>query len=133
MPALGCLLCLDLVGWRPRPPHPQGRTLLARGGCGGEKPPGRRGRRPLRTIFRFSATYYARNRVFLIRRGRIHPARGVCGGAGFHDLGNLNFTFLVPAEDYDVARQLAVIAEACRSLGIGTETSGRNDLLADGR
>ena len=55
------------------------------------------------------------------------------GGAVFHDLGNLNFTFLVPAEDYSVARQLSVIAAACRNLGIAAETSGRNDLLADGR
>ena len=55
------------------------------------------------------------------------------GGAVFHDLGNLNFTFLVRKEDYDLDRQLSVIAEAGRALGIAVERSGRNDLLADGR
>ena len=28
------------------------------------------------------------------------------GGAVFHDLGNLNFTFLVPTADYDLDKQL---------------------------
>ena len=55
------------------------------------------------------------------------------GGAVYHDLGNLNFTFLMPSEDYDLDRQLQVILTACRSLGIPAEKSGRNDLLADGR
>ncbi len=55
------------------------------------------------------------------------------GGAVFHDLGNLNFTFLMREEDYDLPRQLSVIETACRSLGIPVERSGRNDLLADGR
>ena len=55
------------------------------------------------------------------------------GGAVFHDLGNLNFTFLVRKEDYDLSRQLGVIVEACRLLGIPAECSGRNDVLADGR
>lgn len=54
------------------------------------------------------------------------------GGAVFHDLGNLNFTFLVSEEDYDVDRQLAVIREACGERGIRVEKSGRNDLLANG-
>ncbi len=55
------------------------------------------------------------------------------GGAVYHDLGNLNFTFLVPSADYDLDRQLRVIERALASLGIGTCRSGRNDLLADGR
>lgn len=55
------------------------------------------------------------------------------GGAVFHDLGNLNFTFLMCKEDYDLHRQLAVIQRACALAGIAAEKSGRNDLLADGR
>ena len=63
-----------------------------------------------------------------------HLARRLSGGgAVFHDLGNLNFTFLVRDADYDLDRQLAVIAEACCALGVETERSGRNDLLAAGR
>lgn len=55
------------------------------------------------------------------------------GGAVFHDLGNLNFTFIMCKEDYDLEKQLAVIQEACALAGITAEKSGRNDLLADGR
>lgn len=55
------------------------------------------------------------------------------GGAVFHDLGNLNFTFLVSQENYNVDRQLSVIQEACRLAGIVAEKSGRNDLLAQGQ
>lgn len=63
-----------------------------------------------------------------------HLARRLSGGgAVFHDLGNLNFTFLVRDEDYNLDRQLSVIAVACQALGVETERSGRNDLLAGGR
>lgn len=55
------------------------------------------------------------------------------GGAVFHDLGNLNFTFLCCEENYDLARQQEVLLTACRMAGISAERSGRNDLLAEGR
>lgn len=55
------------------------------------------------------------------------------GGAVYHDLGNLNFTFIMSNEDYDVDKQLSVIQAACQQIGIRAEKSGRNDLVADGQ
>lgn len=55
------------------------------------------------------------------------------GGAVYHDLGNLNFTFLIHKADYNISRQLDVIVKALELLGIHAEKSGRNDLLASGR
>lgn len=55
------------------------------------------------------------------------------GGAVYHDLGNLNFTFLVQKENYDLDRQLEVIIRAVKRLGIEAEKSGRNDILAGGK
>ncbi len=55
------------------------------------------------------------------------------GGAVFHDLGNLCFSFISHADIHNVPRQLSVIAEACRTFGIDAKPTGRNDIEADGK
>jgi len=63
-----------------------------------------------------------------------HLARRLSGGgAVYHDLGNLNFTFLVSKENYSIDRQLEVIVKAVQKLGAKAEKSGRNDILIDGK
>ena len=59
--------------------------------------------------------------------------RSTGGGAVYHDLGNLNYSFIVPRRAYHMERQLGVILGALRKLGIGAEFSGRNDLEVGGR
>ncbi|MBP2022115.1 lipoate-protein ligase A [Clostridium punense] len=55
------------------------------------------------------------------------------GGAVYHDLGNLNFTFLMREENEDLSKQLGVIIRALKELGIEAVFSGRNDILVDNK
>ena len=55
------------------------------------------------------------------------------GGAVYHDLGNLNFTFVLPKGQYDVMKQLGIVSAAVNAFGLRPQLSGRNDLLLDGR
>lgn len=55
------------------------------------------------------------------------------GGAVYHDLGNLNFTFITNMEHYNIERQSNVIIRALGYEGVKAEKSGRNDLLVDGK
>ena len=58
------------------------------------------------------------------------------GGAVFHDLGNLNYSFISKVqaiEAVDFAQQSERIAQALISLGLRVEFSGRNDMTIDGR
>lgn len=65
----------------------------------------------------------------LVSEGGKLARRSSGGGAVFHDLGNLNFTFLMPKEEYNLARQLSVIQKAAVKFGIDTMFTGRNDLV----
>ncbi|MDO5484315.1 MAG: lipoate--protein ligase [Desulfovibrionaceae bacterium] len=59
------------------------------------------------------------------------------GGAVYHDLGNLNFSFISHAPHGtwrpDFARYLEPVCRALRDVGVMAVISGRNDLEADGR
>jgi len=53
------------------------------------------------------------------------------GGAVYHDINNLNFTFIYRKEDYNLACNFQIIIDALKSLGINAELSGRNDILCE--
>lgn len=55
------------------------------------------------------------------------------GGAVYHDVENLNFTFVAPVAVADIQRNFKVIADALATYGIKAEVSGRNDMTAEGR
>lgn len=76
---------------------------------------------------------FAECRVGLLREeGGTLARRSTGGGAVYHDMGNLNFSFIVPSALYDVARQLSVVTRAVAAFGIPAEPSGRNDVTANG-
>jgi len=62
--------------------------------------------------------------VFLVRRKS-------GGGAVFHDIGNLNFTFIAHTNNYSVDKHLQVILEALKDWNIVGKQSGRNDLTIE--
>jgi len=55
------------------------------------------------------------------------------GGAVFHDMGNLNFSFIAGASRFDKKLQHQFILDCIRFLGIDCTFSGRNDMLINGR
>ena len=73
------------------------------------------------------------NVKLLLDEGGHLMRRGTGGGAVYHDLGNINFSFIADKRLYDVKKQLSVIQDALLSYGIQTEISGRNDLTCEGR
>ena len=55
------------------------------------------------------------------------------GGAVYHDMGNLNFSFICSKDIYDKERSLKVIVSALEKSNIVVSFSGRNDLLCCGK
>ena len=72
-----------------------------------------------------------------MKKNKIKLARRITGGgAVYHDLGNLNFSFVVPSnnkKDYDFKHFTGQISKALKTFDIEAEHSGRNDLLIDGK
>ncbi len=73
------------------------------------------------------------NVELLLDEGGHLMRRGTGGGAVYHDLGNINFSFIADKALYDVKKQLSVIQDALLSYGLQAEISGRNDLTCEGR
>ncbi len=58
------------------------------------------------------------------------------GGAVYHDLGNLNFTFILDAknaEDLNIRLFCQPIADLLHTLGVPAEVNGRNDITIEGK
>jgi len=72
-----------------------------------------------------------------VRDNKIKVVRRLSGGgAVFHDLGNLNFTFIVNGEDgnlVDFRKFTKPILDVLLSLGVEAKFEGRNDLTIEGK
>ena len=58
------------------------------------------------------------------------------GGAVFHDLGNVNFTYMFTFDgghDMDFAPFAGLLTSALRQMGVEAVLSGRNDILVEGK
>jgi len=76
------------------------------------------------------------NAAFVKEKGIRVVRRLSGGGAVYHDLGNLNFTFITAAdkqEGIDFAAFCEPIRNALLSFGIPVEISGRNDMTVEGK
>ncbi len=81
------------------------------------------------TIEEINQKYVEEHKIKVVRR-----LSG--GGAVYHDLGNLNFTFIVNGEDasnMDLHAFCHPIAQALNQLGVPAEVNGRNDITIEGR
>ncbi len=82
---------------------------------------------------------YAEINIDYVKRNDINVVRRLSGGgAVFHDLGNVNFTFIENQTDKldtsDMfARFTKPIIEALKALGVEASLMGRNDLVIDGK
>ncbi|MCM3004785.1 lipoate--protein ligase [Priestia koreensis] len=81
------------------------------------------------TVEEINTKYVDDNNIHVVRR-----LSG--GGAVYHDLGNLNFSFITKDDGnsfHNFKKFTEPVIEALKRLGVNAELSGRNDILAEGR
>ncbi len=80
------------------------------------------------THMEINSEYVKQNGIKVVRR-----LSG--GGAVYHDLGNLNFTFIVKegSRQYDFSKFCKPVIKALDKLGVKAEVNGRNDMIIDGK
>ena len=80
------------------------------------------------TLEEINPAYVKENNIRVVRR-----LSG--GGAVYHDLGNVNFTFIAAhtGGDFDFSSFCRPVMNALKSLGVEAKISGRNDMTIDGK
>lgn len=86
-------------------------------------------------VGRHQLTLQEVNSEYVREQGITVVRRITGGGAVYHDLGNVNFSFITSAKDaarMTLERFTKPVAEALCSMGLNAETTGRNDITVDG-
>lgn len=76
------------------------------------------------------------NQPYIGEKGITVARRLSGGGAVYHDLGNLCFTFIADSDGenpFDFGRFCRPVVQALNSMGVRAEISGRNDMTIDGK
>ncbi|GAB1429096.1 lipoate--protein ligase [Aminivibrio sp.] len=92
--------------------------------------------RPSIIVGRFQNTAQEVNRAFAEEHSIAVVRRISGGGAVYHDLGNINYTFILPNDEgnpFDFARHARPVVDALAALGVTAEFNSRNDLAIDGK
>jgi len=89
---------------------------------------------PTIVVGKFQNTAEEINCEYVKEKG-IHVVRRITGGgAVYHDLGNLNYTFIskgLEKKEFDFTKFTMPIVKALGKLGVKAELSGRNDITID--